>query len=425
MTTELWIQWTPQTDNVGRLRWCVLEQQKSSPKQKNGSNTSAFYQGDTEDLSAFVQEHNLQGDCRAVLLLNGDEVVTRYQPFAASERKHLDEMLPYTLESSLAVDLAKVHVAYTIADEDLYQSTAVVSYTDRAGLEQRITKLENMGLDVEAVYALPALLAATKEQWLVFAESAELCHLHAPGMLCVSASDELIGSYLQQLLASSEVARPVSIGLAGEVSETLKAAITAAGVQCTVVQQPWQQLVMAQKNAVNLRQGQMAPPLRIGHYWKACRVPVLVASLAFATALCVNVVATVVDQQRWQHVEQQINERYRAVVPEGVLIDPVQQLSAQITRLGPSTQGAGLVTMMEGVARIWQAHPGVTMHTLNYQHPRGGEPELQISISAATTADILGLGEQLSAEGWHAQTQNISRSGQVQLASLVIKAETL
>lgn len=430
MSTQLWLQWSADTEPAESLHWCLREQ------RKNGLQWHTWQSGGVDDLAAFVRSQ--PAGLYTVLVLNGDEVVTTSLPFEAAERKHLAKLAPFALEPTLAVDPAKVHLALQPpsagAANDPLQ--VVVAYTDRQSLETRIQALEKLGLEVEAVYALPALLLASPEQWVLYCDSG-LCHLNAPGLLCMSAEPDWLLHCIERALAARDSAVPASVMpaavclLAGDpvplpIQEQLRASgidVVSKAADNRHSREAWQ---TGGSMLVNLRQGVLAAPLRVGKYWQWVRLPVLAAALAFAATLLVTLTETMLDRQRVQQLETRIEQRYREVVPEGLLVDASQQLQAQIARLGAAAGGPGVVAMLHETSGFFAAHPSVQMHSMSYNHSRGGgAAELQMSISAPATADILALGEQLTAAGWSAQAQNISRTGDFQQASLLIRGKVL
>jgi type II secretory pathway component PulL len=62
---------------------------------------------------------------------------------------------------------------------------------------------------------------------------------------------------------------------------------------------------------------------------------------------------------------------------------------------------------------------------LSYTSNEQNNPEIQMTISAPTTAGILELSERLSASGLTAQAQNISRAGDLQQANLIVRGNGL
>ncbi len=427
MSTQLWILWKHTSGGDDSLRWCLREQRKHAVQMQ------PLHSGTVEQLAEFISNQRQRPVLHTVLLLDGDELVTRFLPYQVSERKHLANLLPFALETTLAVDLAKVQVA--IGDVSGMSAdgkpVAVVAYTDLQTLQMRINTLEQLGLEVEAVYGLPALLPATTARWALEVE-ADICHLNAPGLLCISAEPDLLAHCIDQALTAPGSVAPAAVQVQGshQVPAVIADLLRAAGIELALTlaahDHAWAHLQTTGSACANLRQGALAAPLRLGKYWQVARLPVLAATLAFAASLLVTVTETVLDRQRVQQLEARIEQRYREVVPEGVLVDAAQQLRTQIARLNASAIGPGVVAMLDDMASVFAAHQSVRMHSLSYSHNRaGGAPELQMSISAPATADILALGEQLTAAGWSAQAQNISRSGDFQQASLLIRGKVL
>jgi hypothetical protein len=150
------------------------------------------------------------------------------------------------------------------------------------------------------------------------------------------------------------------------------------------------------------------------------------AAVMVCLGLGMTLTETALDRQRLTALEERIEQRYREVMPEGVLVDAEQQLRSQVAQLRSAPSGSGITEILAGTAPVFAAHERVRMHSLDFSYGAGATtPELQMGISAPTTADILALGEQLTSSGWQAQAMNIMRSGDYHQASLLIRGKTL
>lgn len=398
----------------------------------------------------------------ATLLLSGDQVVSRSLSIAVAEQRHLPRLLPFLLEPELAVDLSRVHIAHRRpkmnrspadmdGDEEMrshHQGQVDVAYTDRQQLERKVAVIEQLGLELDSIYALPALLDQRGCAWTLLLDG-DICHLRLQGLLCLSValdalepvlelalreafsndepqsdesqSDESQSPTLSVLVPSDERSQPRVTALLQRL--TAHGALQQAGIRVDVQYIPhvWAALNSASPVTVNLRQGELRAPLRVRRYWTLWRIPALAAMLAISATLLMAALETSINHQRYQALETQLTQRYREVMPDGVLVDAEQQLAAQLARYRQGTAGPSLTRMLHEMLAPFADNNDISLHRLSYQLDAG----MQINISAADTADILKLSADLTAAGWPTQAKNIRRSGTGQQASLLIRSNDL
>lgn len=418
-----------------QARWCLFAGSLPAPQQD-------LQHGSLEQLAGWLQARQLPdaGGLHTVLLMSGDTLVTRQLSFQAKEKKHLQRLLPFMLEPELAADLSHVHVAHgkqlVVADE----GRVSVAYTDKKALQSAIQTLENMGLELEEIYALPATLPTSPGAWTLLLDG-DLCHLHAGGLLCASVESALVlplidAALAGQKLAQTDVGLTVLVSAADIHSPTLlqlypslseHPPLTQAGITVTqqVIPHVWSGLILQGDNLVNLRQGELAAPLRVAKYWKPLRTPVIAAMVAICAVIGSVFVETRINQYRFEALESQVEQRYRDVMPDGMLVDAVQQLTTQLSRYRAADASSGPVALLNAMLDAFEGADSVNLHRLSYSINDQNTPELHMTISAPTTADILALSEQLGAKGWTAQAQNISRTGDLQQANLIVRGNGL
>lgn len=416
-------------------RWCLFAGSLQALQQD-------LQHGSLEQLAGWLQARQLPdaGGLHTVLLMCGDTLVTRQLSFQAKEKKHLQRLLPFMLEPELAADLSHVHVAHgkqrVLADE----GRVSVAYTNKKSLQSAIQILENMGLELEEIYALPAALPTSQGAWTLLLDR-DLCHLHADGLLCASVEPGLVLPLIDAVLAGPQFAQtdteltvlvsaadihsPTLLQLYPSLSEHL--GLTQAGITVTqqVIPHVWSRLMLQGDDLVNLRQGELAAPLRVAKYWKPLRTPLIAAMVAICVVIGSVFVETRINQHRFEALENQAEQRYRDVMPDGMLVDAVQQLTTQLSRYRAAGSSSGPVALLNAMLETFESAEGLNLHRLSYSINDQNTPELHMTISAPTTADILAINEQLSTKGWTAQAQNISRAGDVQQANLIVRGNGL
>jgi type II secretion system protein L len=441
--TQLWVQLSAEADGIAnasangalRARWGLV--QNATP-----GTSLTLQDGSVAQLASWLQEQQLPdaSGLHTVLLMAGDSLVTRQLTFLPKEKRHLQRLLPFMLEPELAADISQVHVASAeprIVAESGYVS---VAYADKKPLQSAIHTLEDLGLEVEEVYALPAMLPTAEQQWSILLDG-DICHLHCGHSLCASVEPALVLPLLETVLAAdTQVYSGTRLTVLVSAAEHTTAAsqtvfqslaqdssLAQAGIKVDqhVIAQVWSGLRCQGEQLVNLRQGELAAPLRTAKYWKTLRTPVIAAMLAVCAVITSVFVETTINQRRFAVLQTQIEQRYRDVMPEGVLVDAVQQLSTQLARYRAGESSVGPVAMLNAMLDAFEITGELNLHRLSFNSNDQNNPEIQMTISAPTTAVILELSETLSASGWTAQAQNISRAGDLQQANLIVRGNGL
>lgn len=436
MQSKIWVQLEESPDAGIVVRWRL-----------SGSTDDKLQSADFAQFKSWLSalQSNSREVFHAVLLLSGEQVVSRMIAFAANEKKHLAKLLPFMLESQLAVDLSQVHVAHVLSDDAQAETdslSAVAAYTDKKQLQWRIASLESLGLEVGQVFSIPAIMPATQTSWSLLPDG-DICHLNAGNISSVSLEQELLPALMDIVvadLAPHGSAPTLTLTLtvfvvddrdperARTLLQTLSEheGIKEAGIKISSQRLPhaWSNLDSNQKQAVNLRQGEFVAPLRLAKYWKQWRVPAIAAMVAMSAVLVTAIVEAQINQYRFRALEARIEQRYREVMPEGVLVDAVQQLSAQVSQRRNAGSTQSLISMLGALLEPFENTENLNLHRLGYSSGNqagGASTEIQLSVGAPGAAEILQLSESLNAAGWSAQAQNISRVGDAQQANLLIR----
>jgi type II secretion system protein L len=458
MKTKLWVQLESSCNADIKVRWCFSDHKDHE-----------LFEASLEEFTIWLQAQQSEKNAllSAVLLLSGEQVMSRSVAFSAQEKKHLQKLLPFMLESHLAVDLSYVHVAHLIAQgtQKVHSKAkhgmpsaipsagpfALVAYTDRKQLQWRINALESLAVEVEDIASIPTLLPATDTHWSVLLDR-DVCHLHAGSVMSTSIELDMLPGLIDAAIVES-VAGSVT-GLAA-IPSTITVFVVAAQHSCAqqralmkilnehsvlqsagisvrqeTVSNHWACLHFAHKQRVNLRQGEFAAPLRLAKYWQQWRVPAIAAMVTVTAVLTMAIVETQINQYRFSALESRIEQRYRELMPDGVLVDAVQQLSTQVSlrRSAQSTQS--LTGMLAAMLEPFASADGLNLHRLSFTantrtETAGSAAEIQMNISAPSTDNILQLSQHLNSAGWNTQAQNITRSGDRQQASLVVRGNAM
>lgn len=361
---------------------------------------------------------------RVILLIDGKAAVVRLMSYAAKEKKHLVRLLPYQLEGDTVSDIDSLHVAVGTPGEQ----TVPVVYLKRTPLQKQIDVLEAAGFRVQRCYAESQLMLREASQWVLSLDQCSGAEqiVVAADALTSCCDKQMLSVLLAALVSDQATARPQEIVLracdAAGISllqSALPQALSEAVKITTLLQKDtWDALAIDQTSqAVNLRQGELAPPLRLAQYWPTIKVPVVAALVA----LMVFVVGGIIEVQRnnaeFRNIQSSIEQAYRRAVPQGALVDAEQQLRAQLARIRGEGSHSGLMPLLDQIAPYLLTDTTVQVHRIGFSAETN---ELQLAITADSNADILTFSESLNTAGLPAQARNLSRSGDRQQANLVI-----
>lgn len=398
-------------DKTGHYRWRPFSQQ--------GRWLAQCGEGSLEEL---IEQATGLSLC---LLLDGDDVVIRQLRFNPKEKKHLARLVPFELESGIAADINGLHVALAVPAE----STVEAAYVERALLRRHIEPLEKVGLWVESCRIIPQLLSSDDRRWLLNVRDDGRLDLACANQ-AMTIHTQMLQETLRSLMAEPQYLAPEQISVCvprGHDADGLLVTLDELlpGCLCHVEQlaERWDALQPDRVNAIDLRQGAFAPPVRWQRFWTPFRVPLAATAVAIMLFVITTVVEIQLNASRFERLQQQIETAYRLVVPQGMLVDAEQQLMTQIQQLRGNSSDNALMPILHAAAPVLLQYSQVNAHRLNFNAAQG---ELQLAVTAASNADILTLTDTLNEAGLNAQARNISTvGGDRQQASLLISRRAL
>ncbi len=327
------------------------------------------------------------------------------QPVAPEEKKHLSKSLPFMLEEQVAADVDNLHFAYCPLEEGDY---AVA-----------ITAQERMD-DWQALLAdLPGIQSWLPEPLLLPWQAGEWC-LVIEGEVAIVRFGRCGGFTVERDLASAMLE-----GVAGEHGEPQAIVIYGSDqdADTTLVPERLQELVQWRRGNLcaalmlsdsgevnlNLLQGEYAPRLPLGRWWRQWRA----VAAAFGVAVVLHMAATYAD---YRQLTQQnlalrgaVEQSYRKAFPKGAVVDAEKQLRRQLDALGGSGQGSGFVSLMERVGGAISASPGTRIATINYSDK---DDEMRLNITAADFEGVERLRSRIDDAGLEAVMESSSQRGE-------------
>ncbi len=164
---------------------------------------------------------------------------------------------------------------------------------------------------------------------------------------------------------------------------------------------------MSSATTLNLLQGPYAHKLPWKSWWRQWRAVAALFLVATVMALGLKTLKVKTLEEENITLHGQIEQIYRSVVPEGVIIDPVLQLRRKLnTRKGAAT--TGFVALLDRTAPIMMQISGLTIESLHYDEKK---MEIQLTMLTENFKDAEIIRAKLENSGLQAELTGSSRRG--------------
>lgn len=373
----------------------------------------AWYSPGTSDQPLWLAEESAADKLRATLArrnlaplfaVPAEEVRLMRLAVAADERRHLARSLPFMLEENLAEDVETLHFACTPLEAGDY----AVAVCTRRHMEEWTALLEDY----------PGVRHWTPEPLLLPWRPGEWC-LVMEGDCVVARIGEVEGFSIERqllpvMLASAleSMGEPEALILYGAE----QAADTALVPEALRPRVQWRNgnfysaLMLSDSSppALNLLQGDYAPRLPLGRWWRQWRAVAAVFAVAFALQLA----STYLDYRGLRSenlaLRSAVEETYRKAYPQGAVVDAEKQLRRQLEALRGSAQASGFVGLMNRVGEVIAGKPGTIIASINY-NDRGNE--MRMNIVAADFETVEQVRAAINRAGLKAEMESSSAQG--------------
>lgn len=366
---------------------------------------------DSIALSEFVRN----GD-KLVLAVPGEDVLLRHLSITATERRYLDDSLPYLLEEELAADVESLHFVHTAFDEDL----VAVATAGCNLMRDYLGRCEELQLIPDELVTEPLLLPFKEDGITLLVEelrtivrtgeadgfAIENEQLPAVLNLYCAQQEELPRTarvicrdeiFAQKLIGQSMV--PDAVFEVGDFYSAVN-----AGPQGSPL--------------LNMLQGQFKPMLPWGEWWRNWRMVAGLAALAIVLQLVGSLVQVSSLQEENLSLRQAMEASYRAVNPKGALQDAEIQLNNQLANLAGRGSGPPFVGILQQLGGVLSSQGGIELESLNFSDRNG---DVRINLRAANYEAVDRLRGGLEQQGLEAVLQNSSAQGTGVRARLLIK----
>ena len=353
-------------------------------------------QGDKAALLSSLQSLQLS----IVLVIPGEKVVTTSVVYNAAEKRHFRQLLPYQLEEQIIGNVEDLHFVTGPMTTD----SSVVAYVDDAWFAETVAWYQEQGLIISRCVADFQLLTPGFNQWVIWSmESRALC-FHSSG-LGFSTGHKALQPLLDDVLDDTHADIQLygnSEQLLDNLVKCLPDSLRPQATRCTG--KPV--LDLLGNSGINFCQGPYAEKLPLKQWWQASRIYITLSVATLLVFVAVNLLEIFQLKNRQQAIEQQIEQRYRQVAPEGVMVDPVKQLQR---RLGTTDNGA---SKSQATYLISAAAPAIKAENINITALTydNDSQELRLTIEAKAFSAIEKLRKQLQTADLQAELKRSDNS---------------
>lgn len=347
----------------------------------------------------------------------GEDVRTLRLPVTAGEKKHIGRSLPFMLEEQVAEDIEDLHFAAAPLDSDTF-AVAIASRDKMAGWQEMISSFPGVSQWVPE----PLVLPWQPGEWCLVME-AEQALVRTGDCEGFSAELTLLPIMLEAVLAGSR--SPDRVIVYGRDQQADTARLPESLRECV----QWREggfcaaLMLGEAGAVpvNLLQGQYAPQLPLGRWWRQWRA----VAAVFAVAFVLQLLATYADyyslKQENLHLRGALEQTYRKAYPRGAIVDPEKQLRRQLDAMRGSAQTSGFVSLMDKVGAVIAARPGTSIASINYNDKAD---EMRMNIIAEDYEAVEQVRSRINEAGLEAVMESSSAQGDRVRARLRVGARS-
>ena len=318
--------------------------------------------------------------------------------------KHIRKSLPFMLEEQVVADVDELHFAYCSLDKDKF-AVAIVAREKMAEWQDILSEFRGIGKWLPE----PLLLPWQHGEWCLVIEG-DNAIVRVGQCEGFTVESELLDALLQGMLR--ETARPEAVIVYGS-DQTADTQLVPGELREQV---QWRRgnlyaaMLLSETAGVNLNllQGDFAPLLPLGQWWRQWRA----VAAVFAGAFILQLAAAYADFRTLSAqnlaLRGAVQESYRKAYPKGAIVDAEKQLRRQLDALQGSGQSSGFIGLMERVGSAIAGMPGTTIASINY-NDKGDE--MRLNIVAANFEGVEKLRSRINEAGLEAIMESSSTKG--------------
>lgn len=339
---------------------------------------------------------------RWLLVLPGDQVITRRLTLAENERRFYKKLAPYQLEEDIIDDVDELHFVYGELGDDWVN----LAYTRRDQLADALAAFHARELAVTHIVSDADLLPATQPGiWTLYSDGQQLAYRLAPQLF---GSVRL--SYARAFLASAaRASKPEQIRLLAaqgeamdQLLELLPEGLADKVAFKSLLAEP---LAADEAQVMNLAVAPFFPRMPLARWFERIKLPLIAAAAAVVLHLGLTLTEWQLLRGQTEDLKTAITERYRAAVPNGAISDPLKQLRNQVSRLGNQSSGSNALFILSQSVPVLVEQPGVEVKNLQFLNDA---QELRLTVQAPALSDIEAMSNQLKTKGFGAEVLSVN-----------------
>jgi general secretion pathway protein L len=319
---------------------------------------------------------------RTQLLLPASEVTITQVQIPTKNRQRLLQAIPFTLETELAQDVEQLHFAIGTTDEN---NTTPVIIIARDRLEAWLSRFEAVGIEAMAIYIDLLALPLKKNHWTLFHDSDSL--MVRSGDQSGFCTDSVNGPDLLGLALAQSETKPEGLNIL-QMEETAPLTLpesTDLEIENTPLQSRTELIELLANNLklkqqINLLQGEYKKVDKLTLQWKRWLPAAILAAVAIALTLALNVADYYSYQRQSAELDTQIRQVFKQAFPNiKRIVDPKVQMEQQLKVMRGGSKGgaAQFASLFVPAASVIQTSPNTKLENISF---RDGHLDLQLTI---------------------------------------------
>ncbi len=320
---------------------------------------------------------------RTQLLLPASEVSITQVQIPTKNRQRLMQAIPFSLETELAQDVEQLHFAIGTTDADNTTSVIVIA---RDRLEAWLSHFEAVGIEPMGIYIDLLALPLKQNQWTIFHDSDSL--MVRTGDQAGFCADRSNGPDLLTLALAQSETKPEGLNIL-QMSDATPLAATdateALEIETNTLENRSELIELLannlnQKQQINLLQGEYKKVDKLTLQWKRWLPAAILAAVAIALTLALNVADYYSYQRQSAELDTQIQQIFKQAFPDiKRIVDPKVQMEQQLKAMRGGNRGgsAQFASLFVPAASVLKGSPNTQLENISF---RDGHLDLQLKI---------------------------------------------
>ncbi len=374
-----------------------------------------------------IKKHVRNEKMHILLLLPAEVVLLDTLEFSPTERRHLNEILPYLLEEKLIDDVDTLHCAYSITDSA--EGKASVAVVERDTFRKWLTPLEENDLFPDQVVAEQQALPTVEQQWTGYYGNGYLL-LKCDASMALCAHHNIAQAALDLLIQDKKKKLPtnIMIGVANDHDrqEALAFIPKKATPNITFEQRDFFDMVAlahtARSPAINLLQGNFALAIPWQQLWQQWQGVIVAGAIALTVLLTEVGLEWHSAHTHNRQLQQAVQELYSQSFANSPLpADPLAYLKSRLQPLQRVNSTSGFSVLLEKVGGGIRQVPGIRIDNINYNGQSG---EMKVGILSPDFQRVTDLRNQLNLVGVEVKLINSTSDNNIIRANLSCRQQT-